>query len=80
MLSRISTLLQLNGEERVWVESWATPAYLRFMSRARGHVIFIHRLSSFRIRDTWLQKAETGAAFWNNVETLKGEPSVGVSW
>lgn len=47
--------------------------------RARARVIFTRRLSSFRVRDTRLQKAETGAAFWNNVGTLKGEPSVGVS-
>lgn len=49
-------------------------------ARARARVIFTRRLSSFRVRDTRLQKAETGAAFWNNVGTLKGEPSVGVSW
>lgn len=31
------------------------------------------RFSPFRVRDTRLQKAETRAAFWNNVGTLKGE-------
>lgn len=42
MLSRISTFLQLNGEERVWVEKVELPpAYLRFMSRARARTLFL---------------------------------------